>query len=859
MAGSLSPKDFVRPGNSKGVARGTGLTTASGPLQAFEERLVEELATAWQRGEGPRVEELLTRHPELYDHAEIAIRLIYEEICLRQDCGQEVPAQEVFDRFPQWEAQLEVLLACHSCMGPSPVAPVFPEVGEVLGEFRLLALLGRGALGRVFLAKQPSLADRPVVLKVTPCDGEEHLSLARLQHTHIVPLYAVQEFPERNLRVMCMPYLGGTALSQLLEGLRPWPLGQRTGQDLLRLVDQIQATIPLAFPSAGPARQFFARASYVEAVCWMGVCLAEALHYAHERGLVHLDLKPSNVLVAADGQPLLLDFHLAREPLRAGAPAPEWFGGTSGYMSPEQKAAMSATYECQPIPLAVDGRSDVYSLGLLLYEALVGKVPPGAPLPTLRQRQPHVSVGLGDILCKCLAHDPNDRYPSAAALAADLRRHLSDLPLRGAANRSWTESWRKWRRRRPHALAWSGMALAVLVTALAAGTVVLTQVRQRLGQAEMALADGRHYMQNRDYPQAIYRLMQGSALARGIPGGGKLTQELDGQWRLAKRAEAVQALHTAANRIRFLFDPESLSFPEIQSLDACCRAVWDARNLITDRSHGELDPEVEQGLQTDLLELAILWADVQVRLLPERTNGVARREALRRLEEAETLFGPSLALSRERQLHAEALGLPDLAGAAAHAAAAQAPQTPWEHYALGRSLLRSGKFELAAPPLEQAIALQPQNFWPHFSLGKCAYRLRHYEDAITAFTACITLAPQSAPCYFNRALAHAALSQTDRALHDYSRALQYDPALAVAALNRGVLHYRAQRYGEALADLQRALKGGADPATVHYNLALVHLAQQDRAAALACVRRALQDNRQHKDARELHERLQQER
>src|SRR5204863_7934136 len=110
------------------------------------------------------------------------------------------------------------------------------------------------------------------------------------------------------------------------------------------------ALSPLPSPAArregsvpgGPARQALATASYVQAVCWVGACLAEALQYAHERGLVHLDLKPSNVLLAADGQPMLLDFHLAREPLRPDDEGPPWLGGTAGYMSPEQQAAVRA-------------------------------------------------------------------------------------------------------------------------------------------------------------------------------------------------------------------------------------------------------------------------------------------------------------------------------------------------------------------------------------------------------------------------------------------------------------------------------------------------------------------------------------
>src|SRR5205807_7577943 len=192
-------------------------------------------------------------------------------------------------------------------------------------------------------------------------------------------------------------------------------------------------------PAHGPARVLLRRSSWVEAVCWVGACLAEALDDAHQRGLVHLDLKPSNVLLASDGQPLLLDFHLAREPLEAGKPAPAWFGGTPAYMAPEQRLAWKAVEMAQLLPSAVDGRADVYALGLLLDEAL-------------GERNPHVSPGLADVIDKCLADPPEDRYSQAGALAADLRRHLTGQPLKGVPNRNLLERWQKWRRRRPLAL-----------------------------------------------------------------------------------------------------------------------------------------------------------------------------------------------------------------------------------------------------------------------------------------------------------------------------------------------------------------------------------------------------------------------
>src|SRR5262249_10591369 len=159
-------------------------------------------------------------------------------------------------------------------------------------------------------------------------------------------------------------------------------------------------------------------------------------------------LKPSNVLLTAEGQPMLLDFHLARQPLAAGARGVLRVGGTPGCMAPEQLRALDACRDGLPVPVGVDGRADVYSLGLLRRAALRPQDPAGVAAP----RPSHVPVGLHDILSRCLAPDPARRYPSAERLADALRRQLTHRPLRGVPNRNLPERWAKWRRRRPFAL-----------------------------------------------------------------------------------------------------------------------------------------------------------------------------------------------------------------------------------------------------------------------------------------------------------------------------------------------------------------------------------------------------------------------
>jgi serine/threonine protein kinase/Flp pilus assembly protein TadD len=831
----------------------------AGRAEELVARLVREMFDVCCQGGASRFEDFLARYPQLPD---LAFRLIAEEARLRQELGDGVSAVEIGRRLPQRESEIAALLNSYTVLPRAQqVISAFPAVGETVGEFRLLASLGRGVRGAVFLADQPSLANRPVVLKITSCDGREHLSLAQLQHAHIVPLYCVQDLADRDLRLLCMPYLGGTTLGRLLSELGEIPIARRTGRDLLSGLDRAQAETPLSVPSQGPARQFLSRASYLQAVCWIGACLADALQFAHQRELLHLDLKPSNVLLAADGTPMLLDFHLAQPPIRPNESARHRLGGTPNYMPPEQWVAMMEIRDGRAITAAVDGRSDIYALGVMLYEMLGGAIPFGF-CPTLRmqfRRPPQVPVGLADIVAKCLAFDSRDRYPDAAQLAEDLRRHLADLPLRGVSNRSLTERWQKWRRRRPHALGRAAPTAVASAALLVAVLVVVGDARQRLRGAESLLAESRKYMDSHDYPAAVRALNRGLALIdqswalsldRHPFRSHDLRRDLRQQLALAQRTQLAEELHELADRLRLLYGTDLPATGALRALELRLRTTWEARGRILAQLGGGLDPEIARRFRTDFLDLGILWADLRIRLASGR-EADARRDALRTLEEAERLFGASPVLVRERQSHAEALGLTDVARAAARCRAELAPETAWEHYTLGRSLLAAGALEAAASEFDRATDLQPQDLWAQLSRGICAYRRRCFDTALSAFDVCVALSPGTAECYYNRARAHAALGHTDLALRDYNHALRLAPTMALASLNRGILYYREKRYSEAIDDFRRAMEGGASPAAVHHNLALVHLARGDCAAARADLRRALGHEPAHARARDL--------
>jgi eukaryotic-like serine/threonine-protein kinase len=745
--------------------------------------LVEELATAWRRGERLPAEIMLDRQPGLWGNAESAIRLIYEEVCLRQAEGHEVPASELVRRFPQWRAELEMLLDCDRLLKEGSERAAFPAVGEAFGGFLLLAGLGRGARGHCFLATQPALAGRQVVIKITPDDQGEHLSLARLQHTHIVPLYSEQAFPERGLRALCMPYLGGATLGQILESLGDVPPDGRTGRSLLDSLDRRGEELgPMARSGPSPARNFLAHVSYERAVCWIGACLADALQYAHDRGLVHMDLKPSNVLLAADGQPMLLDFHLAREPVRPGASPPDWLGGTPGYMSPEQESALEAVRRGRAPVAGVDARTDIFSLGALLGEMLGLSLPAGvgvAPTATRRSGS-KVSPGLEDAIRKCLAPDADERYPDAGSLAEDLRSHMAHQPLRWVANRSPGERWRKWRRQRPAALSRLKLMISALVAVTATAAVAWAcYIVPRLHEAERALLDSKIFIARREYPTARQAIARGTALIEGLPGDPGLSEEFAGLLLLVDRSSDADRLHGLVERLRSLDTAVPLSPEAVNAVARHCHSLWEARRPILDPIGRGNDREAAERLRADLLDLAVVWAELRVRVATGRGSEIeARREALAILDEAEATFGPSHILYRGRQANAGALGLSEVAAAAAVGAARVPPRTAWEHCAVGRSLLASGNLEEAEAAFDRAVALRPQDFWPNFHQGGCAFRLGRFADAVGAFRACVSLAPDRAEGYYNRALAYSALGQTALASLDFDRALRLDPSLS---------------------------------------------------------------------------------
>lgn len=315
--------------------------------------------------------------------------------------------------------------------------------GNTLGDFELLQILGEGAFGQVFLARQTSL-DRLVAVKVSENRGSEARTLASLEHDHIVHVFLEMVDAERDLRLLCMQYVPGTTLERIIEVMK-----ERGGWDGRALLDAIDARTlhpPRMDPAALRDREFLGQCDSIEAVCWLGSRLAEALAYAHKAGVLHRDVKPANVLVSPFGRPMLADFNIAVD-MRSQDPA--GIGGTPPYMAPEH---LDAFVLCDGS--AVDRRSDVYSLAVVLFELLTGRAPferiergPNQAEhmkalaaqrrcvpPSVRALRPEVPNVLDRMLRRCLEPDPADRCQDADELAdalegcVELRRMERKLP-----------------------------------------------------------------------------------------------------------------------------------------------------------------------------------------------------------------------------------------------------------------------------------------------------------------------------------------------------------------------------------------------------------------------------------------------
>jgi eukaryotic-like serine/threonine-protein kinase len=425
----------------------------------------------------------------------------------RLDRGESVELSELIADNPGCEAGLRQFLGqeqnLHKALATASVAVAPHEklAGRTVGDFRLVRELGRGGMGVVYEAAQLSLGRR-IALKVLPLAAmldKQHLTrfknearaAATLNHPNIVPIYSVGS--EGDFHYYAMQLIEGQSLAQVIKELRAKSVvrGQSSvaisadstapvnGQ---RTTDTERITCLTTFRAPGfelPAlssREFFA------AIARLGVEAAEALEHAHQNGVLHRDIKPANLLVDNSGKLWITDFGLARMQADVGMTMTGELLGTLRYMSPEQALAKR---------VIVDHRSDIYSLGVTLYELLtleaaftgddrhelLRQIAFDEPR-TPRQIYRGIPVELETIVLKAIRKSPEDRYATAHDLAEDLESFLEHKPIK-AKPATWREQAVKWSRRHPAAI-WATILFLFATTAISAfSTVLITRAYNR--------------------------------------------------------------------------------------------------------------------------------------------------------------------------------------------------------------------------------------------------------------------------------------------------------------------------------------------------------------------------------------------
>jgi tetratricopeptide (TPR) repeat protein len=548
-------------------------------------------------------------------------------------------------------------------------------------------------------------------------------------------------------------------------------------------------------PSASTDHKIIPGPDHVEAVLRIAVKLAEGLSHAHSRDILHRDLKPANVLVSDDGQPMLLDFNLAGDTKIQSIDRQAIIGGALPYMAPEQLAAFRDS-----VPQS-DPRSDLFSLGMILYEMLTCGLPYPAtqgtseallnnmlwhrqqPLPRLLRAGSAVTPAIESIVRRCLADNVQKRYQTADQLQEDLQRQLTYRPLRHAPEPSLAERLRKWTRRHPRLTSVS--SIAVVSVLLVTSVVGVYQARtERLAQLEAveSLTQFQNDLQD----------IQVRCLDAGRSGPVEIT--------------AVKLAGEAALD-RFQIRGES---------------PWQKSPVVLRLSNSQ-QSKLTQAVSELLFLLSILSQHEAATISGVSEAAGKLQETLEWNERAMACF-PSEKISLAFAVQREALtqriqGTSDSAKLPLNACRSNLPLSARDACMLASLQEGQQRFREALPLWKQATTIEPQNIWAWYGLGHCHARLSQPQDALACFTACIVLRPEAADWYFHRGIANLEVRDYHQATADFSSALARQPDNLDALINRGISELRQNDTLVAIGDFAKAIRAGKKDGRVFFILA----------------------------------------
>ena len=704
-----------------------------------------------------------------------------------------------------------------------------PRVGCRFGDFQLLAILGRGSFSTVFLATQLGLAGRYVALKVVRRQLGEPTHLARLQHTGIVPLYSVHRIGSYS--ALCMPYFGSATLADWLGSSESL---SRNGQSLVETVQSAQMRLTTISPSEPDAlmdgkeiekvrvwnasgaqpleklRSFDTRYSAL----WLAQRLTAALAHAHERGVIHGDLKPANVLLRNDGEPALIDFNLSKTFERN---SDAWAGGTMPYMSPEQLQTLLGQ------TVQIDATSDVYSLGILLFELVESRLPFSPPLSqaesdlTLafeaRRKSAAFSSstatpGLKSIIEKCLSVSPRERYASALPLLEDVEREQGHRPLVHARESLIFGRLPKLVRRYPRIFSAGPVALvSLLVIGLSASMAFTGWKRSQVLEAQARFArfqvESKLLLAEMVDPvptQWDPLLSKASRLTVDFLDGDSTSAEpgtlkLPGNALLRLSPEELAATHeelvqfclmVTALTCGSVTEITSSQREHLQQLIGCCAALpGSAKEAIVLKRLSELVENNE--------------TDIRARYESMMRSLEDRLDATDVLEHQRGLIELLQARTNVRQ------GQPRKAVKRLQSVDFHAVPAYLYWMVTGDAQLQLHQLEAAIQSYGLAVGASPKSISAFVQRAEASQQLRAFMSAEEDYSRAIELMPTAASLYMRRALVREQLGNLDAAIGDMNRALDLEPKSNRMLLARARMHHRADHRDLYLDDFRSGL------------------------------------------------------
>ncbi len=351
-------------------------------------------------------QQILNQHPGLQDDSTAVITLAMEEYIDRWERGEKAQASKFAARFPSVESLLLKRLNQIELLGKDTAVTPWPKTGKIFQGFYIDELLGIGSFSRVYLCRQQDLYDRPVVLKVTTDTVQEFEMLARLSHPGITTLHSSHFDPSTGFNACCQKFFSCWTAADLLTQYHCSKSDEITDAWQLDRIDYHKVVISLIIE------------------------VADALAYAHDNGVLHNDIKPSNLLVSDDFHAQLIDFNASS---RLGDVIADRFIGTLPYLPTE---ILKAIAKSETVTLKPNRQTDIYALAVCCYEMLTGRLPFEPPAAEtgfvesckhlMRQHdstiKPVFSHQVTKVLQRALSCNKDERYNSANEFAQDLQR-----------------------------------------------------------------------------------------------------------------------------------------------------------------------------------------------------------------------------------------------------------------------------------------------------------------------------------------------------------------------------------------------------------------------------------------------------